>query len=105
MSPLLNFLKIGKLEQSFSNKFHIISTLTSCRIEYIGENKHMTQFILNDVISLNVIYCFRIKIIKISNKDILIGVVDEIKQRNKRTSTDFNNAVCYYAYGFKYPSC
>ncbi len=51
----------------------------------------------------NVIFTFNIKIIKTKNKNILIGVVDEPKQRNKRQSFSSNNAVCYNGYGYKYP--
>jgi hypothetical protein len=53
----------------------------------------------------NAIFTFKIKIIKTKNKDIMIGVVDEPKQRNQRYSYDSNNAVCYYGYGaYKCPS-
>ncbi len=53
----------------------------------------------------NAIFTFKIKIIKTKNKRIIIGVVDEPKQRNQRYSWDSNNAVCYYGYsGYKYPS-
>jgi hypothetical protein len=53
----------------------------------------------------NAIFTFKIKIIKTKNKDIMIGVVDEPKQRNQRNSYNSNNAVCYYGiYGRKYPS-
>ncbi len=34
----------------------------------------------------------------------MIGVVDEPKQRNQPKSYNSNNAVCYYGYGYKYPS-
>jgi hypothetical protein len=53
----------------------------------------------------NAIFTFKIKIIKTKNKDILIGVVDEPKQRNQRRSCESNNVVCYWGYnGSKYPS-
>ncbi len=35
----------------------------------------------------------------------MIGIVDEPKQRNQRSSFNSNNAVCYVGYtGNKYPS-
>ncbi len=35
----------------------------------------------------------------------MIGVVDELKQRNQRNSFNSNNAVCYSGYtGSKFPS-
>ncbi len=35
----------------------------------------------------------------------MIGVVDEPKQRNQRSSYGSKNAVCYYGnYGYKHPS-
>ncbi len=53
----------------------------------------------------NVILTFKIKIIKTKSKLIMIGVVDEPKQRKKRYSCNSNNAVCYNGYdGGKYPS-
>ncbi len=53
----------------------------------------------------NAIFTFKIKIIKTIIKGIMIGVVDELKQRNQRSSYNSNNAVCYYGYdGSKYPS-
>jgi hypothetical protein len=53
----------------------------------------------------NAIFTFKIKIIKTKNKCILIGVVDEPKQRNERYSNNSNNAVCYYGCnGKKFPS-
>ena len=53
----------------------------------------------------NAIFTFKIKIIKTNGKCIMIGVVDEPKQRNQRYSYDSNNAVCYYGCtGRKYPS-
>ncbi len=52
------------------------------------------------------IFTFKIKIIKTKYKNIMIGVVDEPKQRNQRFSKNSNNAVCYYGCtGRKYPSC
>ncbi len=52
----------------------------------------------------NAIFTFKIKIIKTKNNAIMIGVVDEHKQRNQRKSFEFNNAVCYNGYaGGKYP--
>ena len=54
---------------------------------------------------LNAIFTFKIKIIKTKNRNILIGVVDETKQKNQRYSCNSNNAACYYGYeGYKYPS-
>jgi hypothetical protein len=53
----------------------------------------------------NAIFTFKIKIIKTKNKYIMVGVVDEPKQRNQRNSYSSNNAVCYYGInGCKYPS-
>ena len=52
----------------------------------------------------NTIFTFKIKIIKAKDKYIKIGVVDEPKQRNQPKSYNSNNAVCYYGYGYKYPS-
>ncbi len=52
----------------------------------------------------NAIFTFKIKIIKTKNKAIMIGVVDEPKQRNQRYSYNSNNAVCYYGKGAKWPS-
>ncbi len=52
----------------------------------------------------NAIYTFNIKIFKTQYKCIMIGIVDEPKQRNQRTSWNSNNAVCYYGNGNKYPS-
>ncbi len=49
------------------------------------------------------IFAFKIKIIKTKDKNIMIGVVDEPKQRNQRQSYDSNNAVCYYGKGYKWP--
>ncbi len=42
------------------------------------------------------IYIFKTKIISTKNKYIMVGVVDEPKQRNQRYSYNSNNAVCYY---------
>ncbi len=53
----------------------------------------------------NAIFTFKIKIIKTKNKAIMVGVVDEKKQRNQRYSYKSNNAVCYVGNtGNKYPS-
>ena len=53
----------------------------------------------------NKIFTFKIKIIKTKSKYILIGVVDEPKQRNQRYSRNSNNVVGYNGkYGYKYPS-
>ncbi len=52
----------------------------------------------------NTIFTFEIRIVKTKNKFILIGVVDEPKQRNQRQSFNSNNAICYSGYtGNKYP--
>ena len=51
------------------------------------------------------ILTFKIKIIKSKYKNIMIGVVDEPKQRNQRTSWNSNNAVGYHGEsGNKFPS-
>jgi hypothetical protein len=52
----------------------------------------------------NAIFIFKIKIINTKNKYIIIGVVDEPKQRNQRYSFNSDNAVCYSGYGYKSPS-
>ncbi len=53
----------------------------------------------------NAIFTFKIKIIKTQYKNIMIGIVDEPKQRNERFSSNSNNAVCYVGWcGNKYPS-
>ncbi len=53
----------------------------------------------------NAIFTFKIKIVKTKNKCIKIGIVDEPKQKNQRSSFNSNNAVCYVGYtGNKYPS-
>jgi hypothetical protein len=53
----------------------------------------------------NAIFTFKIKVIKTKRKYIMIGVVDEPKQRNQRCSFNSNNAACYFGYnGNKYPS-
>ncbi len=53
----------------------------------------------------NKIFSFKIKIMKTINKRIMIGVVDEPKQRNQRSSSCSTNAVCYSGYtGKKFPS-
>jgi hypothetical protein len=53
----------------------------------------------------NAIFTFKIKIIKTKGKFIMIGVVDEPKQRNQRYSYNSSNAVCYYrGNGYKCPS-
>ncbi len=52
----------------------------------------------------NAIFTFKIKIIKTQYKDIMIGVVDEPKQKNQRKSSNSNNAICYHGLlGRKYP--
>jgi hypothetical protein len=51
------------------------------------------------------IFTFKIKIIKTKQKCIIIGVVDELKQRNQRSSCHSPYAICYYGYnGNKLPS-
>jgi hypothetical protein len=52
----------------------------------------------------NSIFTFKIKIIKTKNKNIMIGVVDEPKQRNQRCSFISKNSVCYDGKGSKWPS-
>jgi hypothetical protein len=68
---------IGSLEQPYSNKFKVVPSMTSCRVEYIGESDGcLNQFIFNQVVPYNAIFTFKIKIIKTKEKSIMIGVVD-----------------------------
>ncbi len=53
----------------------------------------------------NAIFTFKIQIVKIKYTNIIVGVVDEPKQRNQQFSFNSNNAVCYSGYcGIKFPS-
>jgi hypothetical protein len=98
-------LNIGNVKQQFSNKFQLLLSFIICRVEYIGENGSWTQFIFNDFVPANRIYSFKIKIIKTKNRQIIIGIIDESKQINQRSSHESKNAICYYGWnGRKYPS-
>lgn len=67
-------------------------------IEYVGDNV-WTNFIFGESIPSNSIYEFKIRIIKTTNGNIFIGVVDSPKQRQRSYAfSKSGNAIGYYGY-------
>ena len=62
----------------------------------------MTQIIFNEYIPFNLVYTFKVKIVRASaNMNIMIGVNDYQKQKDTRISYNTANTILYYATGEK----
>lgn len=102
-----DFLKPLKLAKQFFElpQLHITNfKIDKSLIQYTGSNGTWTHFIINFPINHNQTAKFKLKISQTHNRDMMIGIVDYLKQKDQRSSYNSGNAMCYYSYSNrKYP--
>lgn len=71
----------------------------------MGEGNTWTQILIDDEIPCSKIYTYKIRLVQIQSRNIMIGVIDRKQQKNSRSAYSIKDAVAYYAAnGTKYPN-